>query len=178
MANTRRRAGFAQKTKSRRFITEISLADDFQCHGTVQIDVERFVSDAHRTATQLDRFSVFARHQLIVLKSLRRLFRCRLDRSPQKEDSPDSTPPARPLRSMQTGQNSIAPENSLPQLGQVRWGSVLMDLTVLRPQSEPKATPRSIEWCEIVQRHPLANVGPASIASLCIQPRLSDSSAY
>jgi hypothetical protein len=28
---------------------------------------------------------------------------------------------------MQTGQNSIAPENSLPQLGQVRWGSVLMD---------------------------------------------------
>src|SRR6516164_2137105 len=32
---------------------------------------------------------------------------------------------------MQTGQNSIAPENSLPQLGQVRWGSVFMDLTVL-----------------------------------------------
>jgi hypothetical protein len=33
---------------------------------------------------------------------------------------------------MHTGQNSIAPENSLPQLGQVRWGSVFMDLTVLR----------------------------------------------
>jgi hypothetical protein len=30
---------------------------------------------------------------------------------------------------MQTGQNSIAPENSLPQLGQVRLGSVLMALT-------------------------------------------------
>jgi hypothetical protein len=29
---------------------------------------------------------------------------------------------------MHTGQNFIAPENSLPQLGQVRWGSVLMDL--------------------------------------------------
>ena len=42
----------------------------------------------------------------------------------------------------------------------------------------PKATPRSTEWCEIVQRHPLANDGLASIASLCIQPRLSDSSAY
>jgi hypothetical protein len=27
---------------------------------------------------------------------------------------------------MQTGQNSIAPENSLPQLGQVRWGSALI----------------------------------------------------
>ena len=52
---------------------------------------------------------------------------------------------------MQTGQNSIAPENSLPQLGQVRWGSVLMDLTALQPQSEPKATPRSTEWCEIGQ---------------------------
>src|ERR1700751_6084346 len=45
------------------------------------------------------------------------------------EGSPDSTPPARALRSMQTGQNSIPPENSLPQLGQVRWGSVLTDLT-------------------------------------------------
>jgi hypothetical protein len=40
--------------------------------------------------------------------------------SSEAEDSPDSTPPARALRSMQTGQNSIAPENSLPQLGQVR----------------------------------------------------------
>jgi hypothetical protein len=46
---------------------------------------------------------------------------------------------------MQTGQNSIAPENSLPQLGQVRWGSVLMVLTALLPT----ATPRSIERCEI-----------------------------
>jgi hypothetical protein len=60
----------------------------------------------------------------------------------------------------------------------VRWSSVLMDLTFLQPQSEPKATQRSIEWCESGQRHPLANDGPASIASLCIQPKLSDSSAY
>jgi hypothetical protein len=30
---------------------------------------------------------------------------------------------------MQTGQNSIAPESSLPQLGQVRWGSVFMETT-------------------------------------------------
>jgi hypothetical protein len=67
---------------------------------------------------------------------------------------------------MQTGQNSIAPKNSLPQLGQVHWESVLMDYPVLWPQSEP--TTRSIEWCEIVQRHPLANVGPASIASLLL----------
>jgi hypothetical protein len=45
------------------------------------------------------------------------------------EDSPDSTPPARALRSRQTGQNSAAPERSLPQLGQVRCGSVIMTLT-------------------------------------------------
>src|SRR5271165_2156564 len=76
-----RPAGFAQKTKPRRFITEISFADDFQCHGTVQIDVESFVSNAHRTATQLDRFPILAVDQLVVLKSLRRLSRCcRLDR--------------------------------------------------------------------------------------------------
>jgi hypothetical protein len=49
---------------------------------------------------------------------------------------------------MHTGQNFIAPESSLPQLGQVRWGSVFMDLTALQPQSEQKAPPRSTEWCE------------------------------
>ena len=42
---------------------------------------------------------------------------------------------------MQTGQNSIAPENSLPQLGQVRWGPVLILPPVSRPQSETKRTP-------------------------------------
>jgi len=40
-----------------------------------------------------------------------------------------------PLRSMQTGQNSSVPENSLPQLGQVRWGCVLMVLSALHPKS-------------------------------------------
>jgi hypothetical protein len=72
----RRRAGFAQKTKSRRFITEVFFADDFQCHEAVQIDVERLVSDSHRTATQLDRFPIFASHQLIMLKSVHRVLRC------------------------------------------------------------------------------------------------------
>src|SRR6516162_9174015 len=74
-------------------------------------------------------------------------------------------PPARPLRSMQTGQNSIAPENSLPQLGQVRWGSVLMALTVLQPQSEPKATPRSTGRREIGQL--LTNCSSVAQAIAC-----------
>jgi len=47
-----------------------------------------------------------------------------------------------PAVAMQTGQNSIAPENSLPQLGQVRWDSLFMLLIALQPQPEPKATPR------------------------------------
>src|SRR5215475_10116716 len=81
MPKPRRCAGFAQETKPCRFITEISLADDFKCHGAVQIDVQRLVSDPHRPATQLDRFAVFARHQLVVLKSSRWLLQCcRLDR--------------------------------------------------------------------------------------------------
>jgi hypothetical protein len=66
----------------------------------------------------------------IDLAKAKMMVRCKpvdLTVSSEAEDSPDSTPPARPLRSMQTGQNSIAPETSLPQLGQVRWGSVLMD---------------------------------------------------
>ena len=62
--------------------------------------------------------------------------------SSETEDSPDSTPPARPLRSMQTGQNSIAPENSLPQLGQVRWGSMLMILTALQPTEKARSHER------------------------------------
>jgi hypothetical protein len=65
--------------------------------------------------------------------------------APSKEDAPDSAAPGRALRSMQIGQNSIAPENLLPQLGQVRWGSALMLLIALQPQSEPNATPRSAE---------------------------------
>jgi hypothetical protein len=45
--------------------------------GAVQIDVERLVCDTHRTATQLDRFPIFAPHQLVVLKSGRHVLRGR-----------------------------------------------------------------------------------------------------
>src|SRR5271157_2937043 len=79
MTDTRRRTGFAEKTKPCRFITEISFNDDFQSHWAVQIDVERLVSDPHRSATQLERFPVFTPHQLVVLKSFRCLVRCRLE---------------------------------------------------------------------------------------------------
>src|SRR6516162_6304280 len=80
MPNTGRRTRFAQKTKPGRFITEVSLADDLQRHGASETNVERLVSDPHRTATQLDRFPAFARYQLVVLKSFWWPVRCRLDR--------------------------------------------------------------------------------------------------
>src|SRR5271165_5604996 len=80
MPNAGRRTRLAQKAKPRRFIPEILFADDLQSHRASEIDVERFVSDPHRTATQLDRFPVFARNQFIVLKALHWLVRCcRLD---------------------------------------------------------------------------------------------------
>src|SRR6201997_1373089 len=90
---------------------------------------------------------------------------------------------------MQTGQNSIAPENSLPQLGQVRWGSVLMHLAVLPrrlklrnehgfprrpaaarlgnrvPGSESLAILSSTERCETRRRRLLASGGPASMVT-------------
>src|SRR5580704_15898286 len=71
MADAGRRSRLPQETETCRLFTEIFFAYDFQCHGAVQIDVERFVSDAHRTATQLDRFPVFALHQFVMLKAMR-----------------------------------------------------------------------------------------------------------
>jgi hypothetical protein len=74
VTDARRCPRFTQKTKSRRWITHILLANDLQRYRTPQIDIERLVCDAHRAPTQLDRFPVVTRHQLVVVKSIRRLF--------------------------------------------------------------------------------------------------------
>ena len=50
--------------------------------------------------------------------------------------------------------------NELSVTIQVRWGSVLMDLTALQSQSEPKTTPCSTEWWEIDQHGPSQTVLP------------------
>ena len=60
---------------------------------------------------------------------------------------------------MHTGQNSIAPGNSLSQLGPVRLVSVLIVLDALQPEREPKATLGSTEWCELPAQR-LANCCP------------------
>src|SRR5262249_44932809 len=75
VTNARCCTGFAQKTKPRRFIAQVPFANNLQGHRVSQIDVERLVSDPHRSSTQLDRFPVFARHQFVVLKSSRWLNR-------------------------------------------------------------------------------------------------------
>jgi hypothetical protein len=51
-----------------------------------------------------------------------------------EEHASDSLAAPRTIWSKHTEQNSIAPENSLPQLGQVRLSSVFMGLTDLQPQ--------------------------------------------
>src|SRR5262249_31122089 len=84
-----------------------------------------------------------------------------------KEDSPDSAAAGRAPRSMQTGQNCIAPENSLPQLGQVRWRSVLMDATALPPQFGRNTTPRSTPVVGNQPTRPLANCSPVPQANAC-----------
>ena len=76
MPQPRCRPGFAQKPQASRFITETLFTDDLQRHRALEIDVERFVSNPHRPATQLERLAVFVRHQLVVLKSFRCPIRC------------------------------------------------------------------------------------------------------
>jgi hypothetical protein len=61
---------------------------------------------------------------------------------------------------MQTGQNSIASENSLPQLGQVRRDSALMFLTALQFQFQLRAKPRSGQSSETDQHHARDSVIP------------------
>jgi hypothetical protein len=68
---------------------------------------------------------------------------------------------------MQTGQNSIAPANSLPQLGQVRRDSVLMGLTVLRLRPQPTAKPRSPRVVRRRPAQPPANCCPVPQAIAC-----------
>jgi hypothetical protein len=94
-----------------------------------------------------------------VLKAFWWLVRCRLECIPRRR-FPGLSPPARPLRSMHTGQNSIPPENSLPQLGQMRWGSALMLLIAVQSHPQPETTPLSTDWCEIGPAQPLAHCYP------------------
>ena len=115
-----------------------------------------FVSDSHGTPTQFDRFSVFAaQFQLVVLISIHYLFRASSTVSWEAEDSPDSIPPQRALRSVQTGQNSSATINLWPQPGQVLPFSVFIGLIPLQAEFELGPPSRLIDTLG-----QLANYGP------------------
>src|SRR6516165_6068043 len=75
MTEASRRARLAHKTKSHRFVSEIPFVNDLQSHRTAQIDVKRFIRDAHSAATQLDRIPVFAFDQFIIVETLCSWFR-------------------------------------------------------------------------------------------------------
>jgi transposase len=68
LANAGGGARLAQETKPGRFVTHISVANDLQGHRAPQVNVKRLVSDAHCSATQLDRSAMLIYHHLIVLK--------------------------------------------------------------------------------------------------------------
>jgi hypothetical protein len=62
---------------------------------------------------------------------------------------------------MQTGQNSIVPENTLPQLWQVRWVSVLMFSTVIQLQFQRTPIALTGDRCESSRRrfwHPVVQL--------------------
>jgi len=68
---------------------------------------------------------------------------------------------------MHTGQNSIAPESSLPQLGQLRLGSALTALTALPSHSEANATQQSHRAVRKRPAKRLANFCPVAQAIAC-----------
>ena len=58
-------------------------------------------------------------------------------------------PGSKTLAQMHTGQNSMAPENSFPQLGQVHWGLVLTVVTALQGDVSRQQDHARTERCEI-----------------------------
>jgi hypothetical protein len=149
--------GLRAEAKPRCLVTEISLADDFQCHGAAQIDIEGFVSDAHCAPTQLDRFPVFALHQFVMLKAMRSPLRRRINRFLESRRLAGLNSTTKTFAKHTDGQNSITPESSLPQVGQIRFGSVLMGLCAFnrnlsqKQNHAPLVCP--VRWRAIVQFH-------------------------
>src|SRR6516164_3599014 len=135
---------FAQETKPRRLITQVSFANNLQRHRASEIDVERFVSNPHRTATQLDRFAVFIRRQLVVLKAVSWLFRCRrlectLGRRLAGHNPTSKTLAEHANRTEFHGSGKLVTATRASALG----------LRVHRTNRPSAATALSTEWCKI-----------------------------
>jgi hypothetical protein len=115
----------------------------FKGHWATQIDVERFVSNPHRTATQLDRFSIFSVDQLIVLKSLRCLVRWRLDGIVDTRRLARLNPSSESLTQQAHGTGFQRSRKLIPAIRAGVSGSALIGVAPFQPQ----ATPPSTEWC-------------------------------
>lgn len=74
MTDAGRRTRFSQKTKSREFVSEMLLADDFQRYRASEVDVDCLVSDPHGATTQFDRRSIAIPRQIIMLESMEPFF--------------------------------------------------------------------------------------------------------
>lgn len=133
MADAGCRAGFAQKPTSCGLVTEISLADNLQCHRISQIDVEGLVSDSHSTSTQLDRPPICASDQFVVFESLHRVFRFYGSKRPS--DAIKASQSARSSSSILAGSETVRPtssrNNAVYRLRN-RWISVLTEPTLTR----------------------------------------------
>jgi pimeloyl-ACP methyl ester carboxylesterase len=64
-----------------------------QSHRASQVKIERFVGDAHRAATQFDRFAILRRQQLVMLKARRSAVRRSFERVPRRRLSAVRTEP-------------------------------------------------------------------------------------
>ena len=136
MTKTGRRARLTQKMKPRRLVSEISFANDLQGHGASQIDVECFVSDTHRAAPQLDRFPVFAVHQLIMLQASRYQFGLRFSLNTPKKARPIQAPHPELGEAYKPDRTSSLQRSRNRKLGRLRVSSPFMDLNLLRTRSD------------------------------------------
>src|SRR4051794_18940507 len=69
MAHASCGASFSHKASAHRFITQELSANHLQRHCASKIDVNRFVSNAHRATTELERFSIVARQDLVMFEA-------------------------------------------------------------------------------------------------------------
>ena len=70
MTHTRRRARLPQKSCPRGLLTKIFFVNNFESHRATQVDVNRFVGDAHRTSAQLKWPAILTERYFVMLEAL------------------------------------------------------------------------------------------------------------
>jgi hypothetical protein len=154
------------KTKPSRFITKVFVVDDLQRHRTSQINVECLVS--YPIAPRPDSIS-FPSSSLTTSKWSKRSVPLSTTVALKARSEQGSVSSFKALRKVQIGQNSTAPENSLPHPGQIRLSSVFMALAALPMQPERRkaheSPRRSLPDLKPSDRLPLATVRCTAFAT-------------